>query len=196
MVKTVQELKFELRKYNDPVNKIHRLIKERKLFQLTKGLYETDEHAHPFSLAQSICNPSYISFESALSYYGLIPERVNVITSASLGKRKDKIYHNDFGTFSYTDIPVRAYPYGGRLVELSKNEYFQIATKEKALCDKLYKLPPINNYQELKSILFDDLRIYEEGLYEFNLDDMELYSDAFHSKNVTILYKFLRRILK
>jgi len=193
MVKTAELLKFEYRDYKDPVNKIHRLLKEGKLFALKKGYYETNEHADPFSLARSICNPSYISFESALSFHGLIPERVYAITSATLNKKKDKQYTNHFGRFTYQDIPERVYPYGVLFVKLDDGSSFQIATKEKALCDKLYKMSPIKNYDELTSLLFDSLRIDEDILNEFNIDDMALYAEKYHSTNVDILYRYLKR---
>lgn len=196
MVKTVEELKFEYREYKDPINKIHRLIKDGELFQLTKGLYETNKNADPFTLARSICQPSYISFETALSYYGMIPERVYAITSACLNKNRKKVYVNQFGRFVYQDVPERVYPYGIVLVRMNDGGVFQIASKEKALCDKLYKLPIIRNYIELNVVLFDYLRIDENVLGEFNLDDMKLLSDKYHSTNVGLLYKFLRRKLK
>ncbi len=193
MIKTVEELKYEYRDYKDPINKIHRLIKGGNLFPLTKGVYETNEHADPFTLARSICQPSYISFDSALSYHGLIPERVYAITSASLNKKREKIFDNQFGRFIYQDIPERVYPYGVMLVKSSDGYSFQIATKEKALCDKLYKLLPISNYEDLEITLFGSLRIDEDILSEFNLDDMKIYAEKYHSTNVEMLYRYLRR---
>ena len=193
MVKTVELLKFEYRDYIDPVNKIHRLLKEGKLFSLKKAFYETNEHADPFSLARSICNPSYISFESALSFHGLIQERVYTITSASLNKRRDKEYTNRFGKFTYQDVPERVYPYGVILVRLNDGSSIHIATKEKALCDKLYKMHPVKNYDELTSLLFDNLRIDEDILNKFDIGDMALYAEKYHSTNVDMLYRYLKR---
>lgn len=39
------------------------------------------------------------------------------------------------------------------------NYLYQIATPEKALCDKLYTLLPLSNYSNLENMLFNDLRI-------------------------------------
>ena len=72
MVKTIEELKYEYRDYKDPVNKISRLIKEGKLFSVTKGVYETDKNQDSFVLARPICQPSYISFETALNFVAFI----------------------------------------------------------------------------------------------------------------------------
>ena len=176
MIKTVDILKQELSNYKDPINKIHRMIKEGHLFPLTKGVYETNPHAEPFSLARAICSPSYISFESALSFHGLIPERVYSVTSASLNNKKNKIYHNKYGTYTFSDIPERVFPLGVILITLNDGYTCHMASKEKALCDKLYKLPPIDNYKQLEETLFNDLRINEEAINEFDIKDMAIYS--------------------
>ena len=197
MVKTVSLLKEDLKDYKCPINKINRMVKEGSLIPLVKGVYETNKNVHPFTLARSICSPSYISFESALSFYGLIPERVYAITSASMGKSKSKEYTNQFGTFLYRDVPTRVYPLGVRLVEIEQDRYCQIATKEKAICDKLYKCYIVNNYKELEELLFDNLRIdWDTLLEDINIEDIKIISDNYHSNNVTLFYKYLRRKLK
>ena len=61
-----------------------------KLIKIRNGLYETEANTPSYLLAGSIYGPSYISFEYALSYYGLIPERVTTITCATFNKRKEK----------------------------------------------------------------------------------------------------------
>jgi predicted transcriptional regulator of viral defense system len=58
--------------------------------KVVKGHYvfsgqELDERGL-FEIANRIYAPSYVSFEMALSYYGLIPESVFAITSASTRK--------------------------------------------------------------------------------------------------------------
>ena len=196
MVKTTEYLKYELKKYAEPNNKIHLMIISNELIPLTKGVFENNKNANPFTLARWISYPSYISFESALSYYGLIPEGVYAITSASLNKRKNKKYTNFFGTFTYSDIPERVYPLGVILVSIDDNYSFYIASKEKALCDKIYKSYLINNYNELETLLFADLRIDKEVLLTFNLNDMKTYSENYKSTNVNLLYKYLRKLIK
>ena len=193
MIKTTISLKEELSHYKDPINKIHRMVLNNELFPLVKGVYETNPHAERFTLARAINSPSYISFESALSFHGLIPERVYTITSASLGNKKDKTYQNYFGTFTFSDIPKRVFPLGVLYITLTDGYSYLISTKEKALCDKLYKMPVIKNYKDLEITLFDDLRIDENILNEFDISDMEIYSSLYRSKNITILYKYLRR---
>lgn len=193
MIKTTKILVEELNNYSQPVNKIYRMIKNKEIFPIVQGIYETNEHVDPFYIASVICNPSYISFESALSYYGLIPEGVYATTCASFKKRKTHKYSTNFGAFIFEDVPKQVYPYGIELVVVDKNYSYQIATKEKALCDKLYKLPAISNKEELEKMLFNYLRIDEDILYTFDINLLALLSEKYHSKNVTLLYKFLRR---
>ena len=98
MIKTTNELKLELNNYSNIITKISRLVRDKKLFKIKQGLYETDNKINPFFLSNIIYGPSYISFQTALAYYGIIPERVYVITSATSNKHKSKEYINDFGT--------------------------------------------------------------------------------------------------
>ncbi|MHA6697488.1 nucleotidyl transferase AbiEii/AbiGii toxin family protein [Chryseobacterium sp. A321] len=72
-----------LHEYKRPNDKIHSLIQEQKLIPLKKGLYVWNSDVLPenFSIANTLYAPSYVSVESALSFYGLIPERVFSVSS-------------------------------------------------------------------------------------------------------------------
>lgn len=91
MIISSNAVKKNLSNYANKDNKISREIKDGKLFRIINGLYETDPNTPGYLLASSIYGPSYISFEYALSYYGLIPERVTTITCATFDKKKKKI---------------------------------------------------------------------------------------------------------
>jgi hypothetical protein len=64
----------------------------------------------PMEIANPLYGPSYISLEYALSYYGLIPERVESITSVTT--KRSKKFITPLGSFSYEHIPLKAYPIG------------------------------------------------------------------------------------
>ena len=68
-----------------------------------------------------------------------------------------------------------------------------MAAAEKALCDKLYSLKPLNNLKNMQIMLFDDLRIDEEEFYNLDVSKIEKLSELYHSTNVSLLAKFLRR---
>lgn len=184
-----------IKNYNDYSNKNTKLlrdIKDKKLFRIVNGLYETDSNTPGYLLASSIYGPSYISFEYALSYYGLIPERVTTITCATFEKKKKKEYITDFGTFTYRDVPSSAYP--EEIILKEENNYsYQIATPEKALCDKLYSLSPLFNYTNLENMLFNDLRIDEEAFNKLDILKINKLSKLYHSTNVELLAKYMRR---
>lgn len=60
MIKTYEILKEELKNYKNPKTKIQRMVKNKEIFPIVKGLYETNELVDPFYLANLICAPSYI----------------------------------------------------------------------------------------------------------------------------------------
>ena len=69
-------IKNSLKKYSNKDTKIAREVKNGNLIKIINGLYETNPAVNGYLLAGSIYGPSYMSFEYALSYYGLIPEKV------------------------------------------------------------------------------------------------------------------------
>ena len=103
--------------YSNPKMKIGRLVKEGKLIPIIQGIYETDKSIPGYYLSGIIYDPSYLSFEFALSWYGLIPETVYNYTSASYSKKKKKEYDTYFGRFTYRDVPTSVYPYGTKIIE-------------------------------------------------------------------------------
>lgn len=192
MIKTYNMLLEEYVNYKAPVNKLLRLIENGKYIKLTKGLYETDKTVPGYLLANAIYNPSYLSFEFALSYHGLIPEAVYTFTSATYKKKKKKKYVNYFGTFTYRDVPDAAFPYE---IEIHKeNQYiYRIASAEKALCDKLYSMKPLKSQSALRLLLFDDLRIDETRFHELNKETLVMLCDLYGVTNLKLLKKMLMR---
>jgi len=183
----------ELQNYASPKTKLSRMVKKGECFPITKGLYETDRNVSPHLLAGSIYGPSYISFEYALSYHGLIPEAVYTVTCASFEKKKKKRYETLFGVFTYRDVPSEAFPL---FVELHQegNYWFRIASPEKALCDELYCKSPVGNAKELAAMLFEDLRIHENELKRIDVERVKELSEKYHATNVRKLITLLRRL--
>ena len=192
MIVTTAMLRDQWKEYGDPAGKISRMKQSGELLQLTRGVYETDPNAPGHCLAGAILGPSYLSFDYALSWYGLIPEAVRVYTSATFAKRKAKEFRNAFGLYAYRDVPREAYPYGIRMVR--EQEYvFQIAAPEKALCDKLYTMPPVTSQREIQRMLFEDLRIDRELFEGLDADGLLQISGLYHCNNLKYLMKLLRR---
>ena len=168
MIKTTAMLLEELREYGSPKSKLARMAERGECFPITRGLYETYRNAPSYLLAGSIYGPSYISFEYALSRYGLIPEAVYAVTCATFEKKKKKKYETPFGTFTYRDVPSEAFPLGIRLVQEGTQELFRLLT--------------------------EDLRIEESEIGKLDGNKVCKYSGAYHSTNVKKLCSLLRRL--
>jgi len=190
MIKTIDMLIYEYRNYSNIYNKIAYEEKNNNLIKLKRGLYETNKNANPLTIANVLLSPSYISFETALAYYGMIPERVYAIKSATFKKNKKKEYKNNFGLFLYQDVNLNAYPYDINQIEIDGVKVM-MASKEKALLDLLSVISPRNNKKELTDLLFDDLRIDEVLFDELDKDKIIKLCELYSSKTLKILKKYL-----
>lgn len=193
MLKTYLVLMDELKGYVNPAAKIARMVKAGEIVRIKQGLYETDPQAEGILLAEAIYGPSYLSFEFALSYHGLIPETVYQYTSATFEKKRIKLFETTFGVFSYRDVPSSAFPLGVQLILLGENS-FRLATPEKALCDELYKLPPCANRTELEQLLFDNLRVDREAVLGLNLEELKDLASLYQTKNHKLLMSWISRM--
>lgn len=192
MIVTTQQLQEKYSYLSNKVAKISRDIKSGKLFPLVKGVYETDANVNGAKLAQFIYGPSYLSFDYVLYTQGLIPEAVyNTFTCATFNKRKIKTYTNHFGTFIYRDVPNDVFNLG--VLVFTDGQYsYQVATAEKALCDKLYTLTSARSIKGLKALLFDDLRIDEEAFNNLNKEDILKIAPLYRSTNLNLLVKLIK----
>ena len=80
----------ELNNYKNPRDKLAHMVKKKECIPVIQGLYETNPTTPGYRLANTICSPSYLSFEFALSYHGLIPEAVYNFTSATFEKKQKR----------------------------------------------------------------------------------------------------------
>lgn len=192
MVLTSTNLLYRLSGYRNPDHKIARLVSEKKLVKMRRGLYQDATDASPCAAAYQLYGPSYISFEYAMSYHGLIPERVHAITCATFRKNRKKVFRTPVGTFTYQDVPSGVFRYGVERVELGENEACFMASPEKGVCDKLYSVPTVSRQSDMGSLLFDDLRIDEGALARFSVADVGFLSERYRSVNVRLFHSFLR----
>ena len=192
MIITTSMLRRKYSDYSNPLDKIKRDTDSGVLIRLTRGIYETDGGVNPCLLASSILSPSYLSFDWALSYYGLIPEKSVAVTSATLNVRKNKTFVNKFGRYEYSDIPASAFSEG--LTYLESGEYIvKIATKEKAICDSLSKWRVVRNIKDLKELLFVDKRIDEDEFSTCDFKSMMRLAVLYRKTNLDMLIKLIRK---
>lgn len=186
-------LKAVLQDYQNPRVKINDILKKGHIVRVKKGLYVFGPELSrgPYSketLANLIFGPSYISLEYALSFYGLIPERVEIVTSVT-NKRK-KHFKTPVGEFTYRYINPLLYSYGILLCAFDEYHSVLIASKEKALADTLYFTKKIIDQKQLKQFLFEDLRIDISSLKTFNLKKVKTLAKMY-AHNVRLLCRLL-----
>lgn len=140
-------MKERLYAASDKRGKIARMIHAGQLLRLRRGLYATRRDIHPYCLAASIYGPSYVSFETALAFHGLIPEAVYEIMSATL--KRAKAFENVFGRYTYRNIPRKVFPVGiERITE--GGIPFLIASPTKALCDRIALEPRMRSMSDVR----------------------------------------------
>lgn len=177
-----------LKNYKSPNDKISELIKRRELISLRRGLYIIGPNLdlpqpEPFLIANHLRGPSYVSLESALSYWNMIPERVYEIGSVTT--KTSKQFKTKVGRFSYQQLKTPYYSYGIKNVEYSKKQTILIASPEKALCDKIVLTPKINlrSIKQTQEFLTDDLRMDEEMLKKLETKTIETWVENAPKKN-------------
>jgi hypothetical protein len=128
-------LKSVLSNYKAPQAHIRLMEKRGEIIQLRRDLYLcNNEGAYSRMLiANHLLRPSYVSFESALSSYGIIPEAVYTIRSSCLSR--SKYFENASGRYEYVQIPNNYYPYGITIGRTEQGYGYLIARPEKAICD-------------------------------------------------------------
>jgi predicted transcriptional regulator of viral defense system len=110
---------------------IKRLEEEKILTKIERGKYlKTKSNYQKFEIAQFIYNPSYISFETALSYHGLIDQLPFEIACATPKKGVEKKFEDQI--YSYLHIQKELY------IGFTKEDEYLIALPEKAIFDQIY----------------------------------------------------------
>jgi hypothetical protein len=192
-----QALLDGLREYERPRDKITALLRQGAIIRVKKGIYVFGERyaRRPFSreiLANMIFGPSYISLDYALHYHGLIPERVEAVTSVTCGRGRR--FSTPVGLFIYRKIHMRAYPIGIDQVELEGGRPFLIATPEKALADKIHedRGTAIRSQAEMREYLLTHLRIDPGRLERLDGKMLALIAARYGSRKIRLLSDLVR----
>ncbi|NJM34506.1 MAG: hypothetical protein HC850_07125 [Rhodomicrobium sp.] len=155
---------------------VNRALKDGSLIRLKRGLYIlSHQHRrgeiHPFVAAQAILPGSYVSFETALAHYRLIPEAVSITASVTPQRKSVSYQAPPFGEFTYHPLAIADYQFMAcvRRAELAGQVAF-VASPLRAIMDVVAQ----------RKIEWDGLgwltsgmRIDEEGLLSFVAEDFE-----------------------
>ncbi len=194
---THQVLLSILKDYKRPNDKVHELLKSGMLLSIKKGLYiagpsVNSQKPEPFLIANHILGPSYISLDSALSYHGLIPERVYEISSVTT--KASRKFSTPVGIFTYINLQLPYYSFGIQQLRLSDEQNVMIASPEKALFDKVVTTPGIilRSQKNAFDYMVEDLRIDEDSLKKLNTKWMsEWLSEAPKKSSLVNIIKMI-----
>jgi len=180
-------------------SKINSLKKQGFLETLKRGLYL---HKSPFSnngfskeiIANTLLSPSYISFDYALYFYGLIPESVHDVSCTTT--KRSKTFKTKSGTYTFKHIKKELFSLGLQICSNNSGN-FLMASKEKALCDKVYftKNIQITSKKQMLEFLLYDLRVDMDELQGCNMDIFKHYFAISKSKKIEILTKVIKESL-
>jgi hypothetical protein len=151
------QLKDALSAYGNPRMKISRMLAGGELTPLRRGLYLRDRTVNPLALGPVIYGPSYVSFATALAWHGLIPERVEAITCATLKRPAE--FATPVGRYRYQHVPARVFAIGIERVEDASLPWL-LASPAKALCDTIALDATVRSRKDVRAWL-ESMRIGE-----------------------------------
>jgi len=175
---------FHRRRLNEWQSKgyIKKIIKEYYFFA-EKSIHERVL----FEIANRIYKPSYVSLETALSYYQLIPE--SVFGTTSISTKQTYNFLTVLGDFRYRTVKPDFF-WGYEIIPYEQSVY-KIAEPEKALLDYLYL-----NWNLRSNTDFESLRFNEDVFFQrIDLDKLKVYSHKFAQKTLIVrLNRFLQQL--
>lgn len=170
-------------------NQVSGWKKKGLLVQLKKGLYVFSQDYKPYPeqgyVANLLVQPSYLSLEYALSYYGLIPDIVRACTSVTT--KKTRIFENKTGNYRYRHVKNDLF-FG----YVKKNGVL-LATPEKALLDYLYLNAGKSGVKD-GSFFSDNMRLQNTGALRKGI--LRKQAELFGHKAVSAAVKILERTWK
>ena len=185
--------------YKYPQDKVSKMESNGELIRLKKGLYVVAPNVHHLTISKELIanhlyGPSYISFESALSYYHLIPERVYSMRSLTLKRARN--FSTPIGNFEYISAQKEYFEIGIRQEIINDRYAYLIASPEKALCDMIYATHGLRlqSVKAMQIYLEEDLRIDFSAVETFNTEIIRQCIDKGRKKTeLTQLCKLLEQ---
>lgn len=167
--------------------KVSRILAARELLPLRRGLYLRDRTVNPLALASAIYGPSYVSFESALAWHGLIPERVEEVLCATL-KRPFEC-DTPVARYRYRHVPVRVFHVGIERMDDPLLPWL-LASPTKALCDSVAADASIRSQKDVRAWL-EAMRI--ESLPPLDSDQLNACAASYGRPAVRHLARYLAK---
>jgi len=145
-----------------------RWTKSGRIHQLRRGVYVLRKPYavsgfHPFAAANALKKGSYVSLQSALSHYGMIPEFVPVTTSVTTGRPEE--IETSVGRFEFRHTKPRRF-FGFAEIEVAVDQVVLIATPQKALVDLLYLTAHSDRVDYLRELRIERPASFDTGALE------------------------------
>ena len=109
--------------------------------------------------------------------------------SAGFRLNKEKYYDTPFGRYSFHYIPESVFPWA-LSPEQELGYGFRLATKEKALCDTLYKIRGVSSRKAISDLLFEDLRMDNSELLALEWSTIKELVPLYHSTTLNSLLRW------
>ncbi len=193
-----QALMAALSDYANPRDRVTALLRRSDIIRVKKGIYVfgDDLRRRPYSrelLANLVYGPSFVSLDSALSLHGLIPERVEALTSVTT--KRPKSFDTPVGSFIYRQSPRGSFHLGMDRRE-EGDVAFLIATPERAIADKVRddRGHALSNRRDAAMYLFEDLRIDRGDFEQMDPDHLEQLAEGLRSRKVATCAALLRNL--
>jgi predicted transcriptional regulator of viral defense system len=169
---------------------LDRWVKSGKIHQLRRGVYMLSapyqkQKPHPFLVANILQKPSYVSLQSALSFYGMIPEIVTETTSVTTVRNERLSTH--LGVFEFRYIN-KNYFGGYNFLDLGGQQAF-IATPEKAILDLIYLQPGGDD-----PAFISELRL--QNLDNLNIDELRFQGKLFDKPKIHRAIQIIELLVK
>lgn len=182
--------------YASPKDKITYLIKKGDLVSIKRGLYilsdEYKKNASRKILASMIYSPSYISMQSALHFYGLIPEAV--YSEVSVTTKRTKTFKTPVGIFEYHNSSLKDFLWGLRFAKIDESRQIRIASPIKALYDLMsYSLNNFKKYDDSALLKYIELLRLDEDDFIISKEEYTSLHNAYYSRIRKILSLWIKK---
>jgi len=166
-------------KANHVRQQLSRWVKSGRIYQLRRGLYALAPpyqkvKPHPFLIANRLQRASYVSGQTALAFYGMIPDTAQATLSVTSG-RPERL-ETRLGVFEFRRVKTELLA-GYRMIGLGQSQPKQqalVATPEKALLDLIYLQPKGDSAEYL-----GELRL--QNLERLDLDELRRQAETFNT---------------
>lgn len=177
---------------------IHRAVRQGEVVRLRPGQFclAADlrrRHPHPFVIAGLLHYPSQVSLESALAFWGLIPEAVHQV--ASVTHQRSRTFATELGRYAFVRVPCDHLRAGVRSTEVDRGTWAFVSTPLRAIADMVYLRRAVTWKRNGVGFLTESLRIPHDELEQISFEQHEEICASLRSRRTRCYLEGLRKEL-